>query len=265
MRERKVPSISNESIWWYNSDAKIAQPVNQLAVWVMSKFEQAALACHHFVVKCAVCHSIHVLCDFSWLLQGYARPWWLKLHTSDSQPKHRCVSRRVVKFSLVDASLCLVTHLQNHTDIVFTVLVIHVLFVLLQECHCMLFLTEDNDFRGDDQAITLDEVSNRHSMCCKSWANGSSETGTWLHALCPKLDVIPVFCTYILSYCTGMTYLIYCRSSKAQRAWVECSKHKDVRFHPVLVTYLSMACILSPSTCCCNMFQAQRLGSKQVK
>ena len=28
----------------------------------------------------------------------------------------------------------------------------------LQECHCMLFLTEDNDFRGDDQAITLDEV-----------------------------------------------------------------------------------------------------------
>ena len=29
---------------------------------------------------------------------------------------------------------------------------------LLQECHCMLFLTEDNDFRGEDQAITLDEV-----------------------------------------------------------------------------------------------------------
>ncbi|DBB10227.1 hypothetical protein WJX82_002945 [Trebouxia sp. C0006] len=27
-----------------------------------------------------------------------------------------------------------------------------------KECHCMLFLTEDNDFRGDDQAITLDEV-----------------------------------------------------------------------------------------------------------
>lgn len=30
---------------------------------------------------------------------------------------------------------------------------------VMQECHCMLFLTEDNDFRGDDQAITLDEVS----------------------------------------------------------------------------------------------------------
>ena len=28
----------------------------------------------------------------------------------------------------------------------------------VQECHCMLFLTEDNDFRGEDQAITLDEV-----------------------------------------------------------------------------------------------------------
>ena len=27
-----------------------------------------------------------------------------------------------------------------------------------KECHCMLFLTEDNDFRGDDQNITLDEV-----------------------------------------------------------------------------------------------------------
>lgn len=27
-----------------------------------------------------------------------------------------------------------------------------------KECHCMLFLTEDNDFRGEDQAITLDEV-----------------------------------------------------------------------------------------------------------
>ncbi len=31
-------------------------------------------------------------------------------------------------------------------------------YYVLQECHCMLFLTEDNDFRGDDQAITLDEV-----------------------------------------------------------------------------------------------------------
>ena len=27
-----------------------------------------------------------------------------------------------------------------------------------QECHCMLFLTEDNDFRGEEQDITLDEV-----------------------------------------------------------------------------------------------------------
>lgn len=27
-----------------------------------------------------------------------------------------------------------------------------------KECHCMLFLTEDNDFAGKDQEITLDEV-----------------------------------------------------------------------------------------------------------
>ena len=27
-----------------------------------------------------------------------------------------------------------------------------------QECHCMLFLTEDNDFRGEEQHITLDEL-----------------------------------------------------------------------------------------------------------
>ncbi|KAL4535301.1 hypothetical protein Ndes2526B_g06199 [Nannochloris sp. 'desiccata'] len=27
-----------------------------------------------------------------------------------------------------------------------------------KECHCMLFLTEDNDFRGEDQTMTLDEV-----------------------------------------------------------------------------------------------------------
>lgn len=27
-----------------------------------------------------------------------------------------------------------------------------------KECHCMLFLTEDNDFRGDEQEITIDEV-----------------------------------------------------------------------------------------------------------
>jgi len=27
-----------------------------------------------------------------------------------------------------------------------------------KECHCMLFLTEDNDFAGDAQKISLDEV-----------------------------------------------------------------------------------------------------------
>lgn len=27
-----------------------------------------------------------------------------------------------------------------------------------KECHCMLFLTEDNDFRGEDQEITMEEV-----------------------------------------------------------------------------------------------------------
>ncbi|KAL3157399.1 hypothetical protein ABBQ32_011875 [Trebouxia sp. C0010 RCD-2024] len=27
-----------------------------------------------------------------------------------------------------------------------------------KECHCMLFLTEDNDFRGEDQSITIEEV-----------------------------------------------------------------------------------------------------------
>mmetsp|Transcript_9406 Transcript_9406/g.10881 ORF Transcript_9406/g.10881 Transcript_9406/m.10881 type:complete len:157 (+) Transcript_9406:77-547(+) len=27
-----------------------------------------------------------------------------------------------------------------------------------KECHCMLFLTEDNDFAGDAQDITLDEI-----------------------------------------------------------------------------------------------------------
>ena len=27
-----------------------------------------------------------------------------------------------------------------------------------KECHCMLFLTEDNDFVGDEQKITMDEV-----------------------------------------------------------------------------------------------------------
>ena len=28
----------------------------------------------------------------------------------------------------------------------------------MQECHCMLFLTEDNSFRGEDTSISLDEV-----------------------------------------------------------------------------------------------------------
>ncbi|GLI69745.1 hypothetical protein VaNZ11_014423 [Volvox africanus] len=27
-----------------------------------------------------------------------------------------------------------------------------------KECHCMLFLTEDNDFAGRDQTITMDEI-----------------------------------------------------------------------------------------------------------
>ncbi|KAL1538609.1 ferredoxin:thioredoxin reductase [Salvia divinorum] len=27
-----------------------------------------------------------------------------------------------------------------------------------KECHCMLFLTPDNDFAGDEQAITLEEI-----------------------------------------------------------------------------------------------------------
>lgn len=28
----------------------------------------------------------------------------------------------------------------------------------VQECHCMLFLTEDNDFAGKDQTITTEEI-----------------------------------------------------------------------------------------------------------
>ena len=27
-----------------------------------------------------------------------------------------------------------------------------------KDCHCMLFLTEDNPFRGEKQSITLDEI-----------------------------------------------------------------------------------------------------------
>ena len=30
-----------------------------------------------------------------------------------------------------------------------------------KECHCMLFLTEDNDFVGTEQTITVDEVPKR--------------------------------------------------------------------------------------------------------
>ena len=33
-----------------------------------------------------------------------------------------------------------------------------------KECHCMLFLTEDNDFVGDEQTITIEE--------CKELAAG---------------------------------------------------------------------------------------------
>ena len=32
------------------------------------------------------------------------------------------------------------------------------LFPSMQECHCMLFLTSDNDFAGKDQTITMDEL-----------------------------------------------------------------------------------------------------------
>jgi ferredoxin-thioredoxin reductase catalytic chain len=28
-----------------------------------------------------------------------------------------------------------------------------------KECHCMLFLTEDNAFRGDQQTISMDEIN----------------------------------------------------------------------------------------------------------
>ncbi len=28
----------------------------------------------------------------------------------------------------------------------------------MQECHCMLFLTEDNDFRGEEQTLPLDQL-----------------------------------------------------------------------------------------------------------
>lgn len=31
--------------------------------------------------------------------------------------------------------------------------------VPVQECHCMLFLTEDNDFAGKDQTISLEEIN----------------------------------------------------------------------------------------------------------
>ena len=28
-----------------------------------------------------------------------------------------------------------------------------------KECHCMLFLTDDNDFAGDDSTITIEEIN----------------------------------------------------------------------------------------------------------
>jgi ferredoxin-thioredoxin reductase catalytic chain len=28
-----------------------------------------------------------------------------------------------------------------------------------KECHCMLFLTEENPFRGDQQTISIDEIN----------------------------------------------------------------------------------------------------------
>jgi ferredoxin-thioredoxin reductase catalytic chain len=31
--------------------------------------------------------------------------------------------------------------------------------LLLQECHCMLFLTEDNDFAGKEQEISIQEIT----------------------------------------------------------------------------------------------------------
>lgn len=31
--------------------------------------------------------------------------------------------------------------------------------VFVQECHCMLFLTEDNDFAGRDQEISMEEIN----------------------------------------------------------------------------------------------------------
>lgn len=33
------------------------------------------------------------------------------------------------------------------------------------ECHCMLFLTEENDFAGDDQTISYEEVKERCGGC----------------------------------------------------------------------------------------------------
>lgn len=34
----------------------------------------------------------------------------------------------------------------------------------VQECHCMLFLTPDNDFSGEEQDITLDEIKEVAAM-----------------------------------------------------------------------------------------------------
>ena len=67
------------------------------------------------------------------------------------------LSTRHARAALSACPVIMLSALENYT-----VLPVHQLafcFAHLQECHCMLFLTEDNDFRGDDQAITLDEVT----------------------------------------------------------------------------------------------------------
>jgi len=35
-----------------------------------------------------------------------------------------------------------------------------------KECHCMLFLTDDNDFAGEEQKITIDEVKDLAADMC---------------------------------------------------------------------------------------------------
>lgn len=47
----------------------------------------------------------------------------------------------------------------------------------VQECHCMLFLTEDNSFRGEDTSITLDEVKEATKV---QFPGGSSRSSSSL-------------------------------------------------------------------------------------